>query len=192
MKDYIIKELDILNKVADVYIDDHLVGSYPYREDHSYSTVFDQIKTGSTPIHIQEHSKIPSIGMKYENNFFINGENGETFMDVKTAIPNGPLVENFYEAIVTVSALKKVDGCFIALIKYNNWVNEDFAALFAALMSNPTIVVRDNIDNKFDYLNNIELIGTTKKIPELSDLEAFYSQWEGKWKKTTKTSGTHT
>ena len=73
-----------------------------------------------------------------------------------------------------------MDGCFIALIKYNNWVNEDFAALFAALMSEPSIVVKDNINNQFDYLNDPELIGTTKKIPELSDLEAFYSQWEGK------------
>jgi hypothetical protein len=180
MKDYTIKELDILNKIADVYVDDHLVGSYPYRENHPYSTVFDQIKNGSTPIHIKECNKIPSIGMIYENSVFINGENGETFMDVQTAIPNGPLIENFYEAIVTVSELNKVDGCFIALIKYNNWVNEDFAALFAALMSEPSIVVKDNINNQFDYLNDPELIGTTKKIPELSDLEAFYSQWEGK------------
>ena len=180
MKDYIIKESDILDKVASVYIGEHLVDSWPYRHNKLDRSVFDQIKNGSTPIHVKEYNKIPSIGMVYENNIFIDGKDGETFMDVETAIPNGQLIENSNEAIVTVSESNKVDGCLIVFMKYKNWVNENYAALFAALMSNPTIIIEDNINNEFDQLNNPELVGTLKKIPEFSDFESFYSQWDGK------------
>jgi hypothetical protein len=180
MKDYTIKELDIFDKVAYVYIDDYLVGFYPYKEKHPYWAVFDQIKNGCVPIHIKQYDKIPSIGMKYEGNVFLNGENGETFMNIETAIPNGPLIEGSNEAIITVSELNKVNGCLIVFMKYKNWVNENYAALFAALMSNPRIVIEDNVDNEFDHLNDPQLIGTSKKIPEFSDFENFYSQWEGK------------
>jgi hypothetical protein len=79
-----------------------------------------------------------------------------------------------------VSELNKVNGCLIVFMKYKNWVNENYAALFAALMSNPRIVIEDNVDNEFDHLNDPQLIGTSKKIPEFSDFENFYSQWEGK------------
>jgi hypothetical protein len=178
MKDYIIQEIDILNKVAHVSIDDYLVGSYPYKENHPYWAVFDQINNGSTPFHIKEYDKIPSIGMIYENNTFIDGEGGETFVDINDGVPNGALIEGSNEAIITLSPLNKVDGCLIVFMKYKNWVNESYAALFAALMSNPTILIEDNINNEFDYLNNLELIGTTKKIPEFSDFENFYSQGE--------------
>jgi hypothetical protein len=180
MKNYIIKQLDILDKVADVYIDDYLVGSYPYKQDHPYWAVFDQIKNGSTPIHIKEYNKVPSIGMEYENNIFVDGKNGETFVDVNDEALALALIDGSTEAIVTVSSSNKVDGSLIVFMKYKNWVNENFAALFSALTSNPIIVIKDNINNKFDFLNNLELLGTTRPVPELSDIKTFYSQWEGK------------
>lgn len=178
MKDYIVQDIDIFNKVVKIYVENNFVGTWAYRENHPFWAVFDQINNGSTPIHIKEYNKIPSIGMTYENNIFIEGENGETFIDVNNGIPNGQLIEGSHEAIVTVSSLNKVDGCLLVFMKYKNWINENYAALFAALMSNPTIVIEDNIDNEFDYLNNNELIGTTRKIPEFSDFKSFYSQWE--------------
>lgn len=180
MKDYLVQELDIFNKVAHIYMEEHLVGSWPYKDTHPYWAVFDQIANGSTPFHIKEYDKIPSIGMLYQNNTFVNGENGETFVDVNDGIANGKLIEGSNEAIVTVSPLNKVDGCLIVFMKYKNWINESYAALFAALMSNPKIIIQDNVNNEFDYLNNPELIGTIRKIPEFSDFESFYSQWEGK------------
>ena len=179
MKDYVVKESDILDKIATVYIEDHLVLSWPYRHKQNDQSVFEQIKDGSTPIHVKQYNKIPSIGMIYKDGVFTNGENGETFIDVNNGIPNGALVEGSNEAMVSVSPSGVVDGCMIVFMKYKNWVNENFAALFAALMSNPTIVIKDNYDNEFDHLNNPKLIGTIKQIPELSDFDFFYSRWEG-------------
>jgi hypothetical protein len=179
MKNYVIEDLDILDKVAHVYMGDHLVESIPYKKNHPYSAVFDQIKNGSKPIHIKEYNKIPSIGMIYSSGIFINGENGETFIDVENGIRGYPLIKGSSEAIVTISEFNKVDGCFVVFMKFKNWTNETFEGLFAALTSNPNIIIEDNVSNKFDYLNNIDLTGTTKKIPELSDVELFYSsRWE--------------
>lgn len=174
MKDYIIQETDILNKVASISIDNIFIGSWPYRGDNPNSSVFYQIKNGSNPIHVKEYNKIPSVGMLYVNNNFLDGENGETFLDVDKTIPYDKLIENSHEAIVTISETNKVDGCFVVFMKYKNWVNEEFAALFAALTSNPDITIEDNVSNKFDYLNNDELIGTVRKIPVFSDFEKYY------------------
>jgi hypothetical protein len=162
MISHIIKDIDIVFKTANIYIDGELVSVFAFNPDHPKRSVFNQIINGSIPIHITDYTKIPSIGMIYENGIFIEGENGENFYPSPGDDYLFKLIEGT-EAIITISAVdNKVDGGLIMLLDMFNPV-EELHALFAALMSNPVIEI---VDTEFDSTQQLYNIGDIVNIAQ--------------------------
>jgi hypothetical protein len=162
MIDYLVKEYDVPNKTAKLYIDDELVVAFDYHPQHPKKNVFDQYASGSELVHIEDFNKIPSVGMIFNGSDFTEGENGESY--VLTDKENGFPLEQGAEAIVSVFE-NKVNGLLILLL--NNLGNpvEPYISLFAALMSNPTIVIEDKEQDPI-LLNQV---GSTVNMLEYPD-----------------------
>ena len=162
MIDYLIKEYDVPSKTAKLYIDDELVVAFDYHPDHPKKNVFDQYASGSDLIHIEDFNKIPSVGMIFNGSYFIEGENGESY--VLTDKENGFPLEEGTEAIVSIFE-NKVNGLLILLLNNLGNTVEPYISLFAALMSNPKIVIEEKEQDPI-LLNQV---GSTISMPEYPD-----------------------
>lgn len=166
MQEYVVKEIDIFTKQANIYMDGELVISFPYNPNHPKRCVFDQIISGSTPLHIIDWNQIPTIGMIYQDGDFLDGQNGETFLSVNEQDVGFPLCDGV-EAIVTLSSNNVVDGTLVLLINMFADVVEDWEAMFAALMSNATIIIEDYEYQGFFF--SPDQVGTTVSVPVWPD-----------------------
>lgn len=178
MRGYVVKDIDVFTKTANIYIDGELVIEFGYHPDDPYRNVFDQMVNGSTPMHLTTQP-FPSIGMQFNGTNFIDGFNGETFIQYDpNEIPNCYLdIPAFgLEAIVTLNSENIVDGVLIILGSLWGDVKTDTEMLIAALMSSPSI----QITNGADPFPDFEIAGTVIQIQELSDLEHLKPvDWQG-------------
>jgi hypothetical protein len=162
MINYLVKDYDVPNKTAKLYIDDELVVAFDYHSQNPKKNVFDQYANGSELVHIEDFNKIPSVGMIFNGSGFIEGENGESYVltDKENMFP----LEEGTEAIVSVFD-NKVNGLLILLL--NNLGNpvEPYISLFAALMSDPKLVIEDKEQDQI----LLDQVGLTISLPEYPD-----------------------
>lgn len=153
MKFYEVKERDVFSKTAKFFINNELICKIYYNPNYPWSTLFEPLSRGSFPVKVDDMKKIPTIGMKYVDGYFFDGENGETF-DKKENDPDGPieLTEvGQWSCICSINDENVVDG--IHLFNIYMIEEQDSESVFlqiAAIMSNAEIIIEDGAEVRSD------------------------------------------
>jgi hypothetical protein len=118
--------------IVKLYIDGELASMLNFAPD-PVTDIFNPMLNGAEIVHVENSSNIPTIGMKYVNNLFVEGDNGESYYTAEQ------LNNLNVEGIVAILD-QKVVATFV-IERYSNIAVERF---FAAVLSDPTVVIENN------------------------------------------------
>ena len=126
----VIDESKLMN--INAYIEDELAARLSIMPN-PVTDIFNPILNGAKIIYVEDNSKIPSIGMKYINENFIEGESEESYYTSEQ------LKNLKVEGLIAIIE-DKVVATFVA----DRYCNENMERFFAAMLSDATITIENN------------------------------------------------
>jgi hypothetical protein len=114
------------------YIDNELVSRLLIMPN-PITDIFNPMLNGAKIVYVEDCSKIPTIGMKYINEEFVQGDNEESFYTAEE------LKNLKVESLIAI-----IDDKVVATFVADRYCNTNMEGFFAAMLSDASITIENN------------------------------------------------